>query len=75
MLRSASRSGEGVGWKTGRGPGRRSVVDSIAKKDGGCSSTMLSPRGCGGERAGLGDEAAETGAAVVGQVGGEGGHN
>lgn len=43
-------------------------------KAGGCSSTMLSPRGCGGEGAGLGDEAAETGAAVVGQVGGEGGH-
>lgn len=35
---------------------------------------MLSPRGCGGEWADLGGEAAETGAAVVGEVGGEGGH-
>lgn len=74
MLRRASRSGEEVGWKTGRGPRRQSVVGHIGRKDGGCSSTMLSPRRCGGEAAGLGDDAAETGAAVAGQVGGEGGH-
>lgn len=40
----------------------------------GVGGTVFSPRGCGCEGAGLGDEAAEAGAAVVGWVGGEGGH-
>ena len=41
---------------------------------GGRNDTMFSPRWGRCEGAGLGDEAPQTGPAVVGQVDGEGGH-
>ena len=64
-----------MGRNTGRGPG--GMVSCVM---GGCmrarrrNDTITSPRWGRCEGAGLGDEAPQTRAAVVGQVEGEGGH-
>lgn len=71
VLRRSSRAGDAVGWKTGNGPGE-CVSSCLLYGDGNISVlgrmflTVFSPRWCAGEGAGLGNEAPEAGAAVVG---------
>lgn len=68
VLRRASRGGELVGWKVGRGPGgkERLLVRCWVRGVGLRGSTVFSALWGGGEGAALGGEAVETGAAVVG---------
>ena len=73
VLRRSSRAGDLVGWKTGRGPGWFVSSWLLCGDEmkriwflGRMFLTVFSPRWCAGEGAGLGNEAPEAGAAVVG---------